>query len=179
MIIGKKIRLVGVEEEHLKTLMGWRNDPKFRQYYREYRVLTLEDKYKWWKDKILNDDTWQFFVVKPIDKDIVIGSIGLTYIHPIYKTAEFSITIGHENYRGGGYGSDALRTIVKHGFEQLNLNRIWCEVYTNNKALGVYESIGFVKEGVMRETYFNDGKYWDSTILSILRREWEFRTCEN
>ena len=66
MIIGKKVKLMGVEEKHLKKLMGWRNNPKFRQYYREYRILTLEDKHKWWKDKILNDDSWQFFVVKPI-----------------------------------------------------------------------------------------------------------------
>ena len=179
MIIGKKIRLVGVEEEHLKTLMGWRNDPKFRQYYREYRVLTLEDKYKWWKDKILNDNTWQFFVVKPIDKDIVIGSIGLTYIHPIYKTAEFSITIGHENYRGGGYGSDALRTIVKHGFEQLNLNRIWCEVYSNNDAIGVYRHIGFKDEGTQRQTVFKNGEYLDSHLLGMLRSDYDKLKEEN
>jgi hypothetical protein len=173
MITGKKVLLSGVEEEHLPILLKWRNNPEFRKYYREYRVLTIEDKKNWWKSKICNDDTWQFFVVKPLDKDFVIGSIGLTYIHPIYKTAEFSITIGHERYRGGGYGSDALRTLVKYGFEQLNLNRIWCEVYSNNDAIGIYRHIGFKDEGKLRQTVFKNGEYLDSYVLGMLKSDYD------
>jgi RimJ/RimL family protein N-acetyltransferase len=132
----------------------------------------LEDKYKWWNDKILNDDSWQFFVVKPLDKDMIIGSIGLTYIHPIYKSAEFSITIGHKDYRGGGYGSDALRTIIKYGFEQLNLNRIWCEVYSNNDAIDIYRHIGFKDEGILRQTVFKNSEYLDSYVLGMLKSDY-------
>ena len=172
MIVGKKVILSGVEEHHLPILLKWRNDPNFRKYYREYRVLTMQDKYKWWNDKILNDNSWQFFVIKPIGEDKVIGSVGLTYIHPIYKSAEFSITIGHEKYRNGGYGSDSLRAIIKYGFEQLNLNRIWCEVYSNNKAIDVYRHIGFKDEGKLRQAVYKDGEYLDSYILGMLREDY-------
>ena len=54
MIEGEKIILDRVEEKHLPQLLEWRNDPENRKFYREYRVLTIEDKKKWYNDKILN-----------------------------------------------------------------------------------------------------------------------------
>jgi len=174
MIKGKKIILDSVEEKHLPLLLEWRNDPNFRQYYREYRVFTIEQQKKWWVDKIVNDNSWQYFVVKPIEEpERVIGAAGLTYIHPIYRTGEFAITLGDTAYRGKGYGSDTLRTLIDHGFNDLNLNKIWCEVYENNKAVEIYRKIGFKDEGVLRQHVYKNGKYLDSYILSMLRSEYE------
>ena len=65
MIIGKKVILEVPEKKHLTKMLEWRNNPEFRQYYREYRVLTYEHHLKWWEDKVLNDDTWQYFVFRP------------------------------------------------------------------------------------------------------------------
>ena len=67
MILGENIILSAVEEKHLLKLMEWRNNPEFRKYYREYRVIGYEHQKNWWKSKILNDDTWQYFVVKHKD----------------------------------------------------------------------------------------------------------------
>ena len=66
-----------------------------------------------------------------------------------------------------------MRTLIKYGFEDLNLNRIWCEVYSNNDAIDVYRHIGFKDEGILRQTYFNEGKYWDSHLMGMLREEYE------
>jgi hypothetical protein len=174
MIIGKKILLDAIEEEHLPLLLKWRNDPNFRQYYREYRVLTLKQQKKWWKDKILNDDSWQYFIVKPLENtEKIIGIAGLTYIHPVYRTGEFAITLGDASYRGRGYGSDTLKTLINYGFNDLNLNKIWCEVYSNNGALDVYKHIGFQHEGTLRQHIYKNGKYLDSYILSMLKVEYE------
>jgi hypothetical protein len=173
MLKGKKVTLHLPEEKHLKKMLEWRNDPNLRQFFREYRELSYEHQVKWWKDKALSDDSWQYFVMKPNGEDKIIGVIGLVYIHPIYKTAEFAISIGDENYRNGGFGSDALRTIIKYGFEELNLNRIWCEVYSNNKAIDVYRHIGFKDEGLLRQTVYKNGQYHDSYILGMLKDEWQ------
>ena len=173
MIEGNKVYLGPVEKRHLDQMLQWRNDKRFRQYYREYRILNSENQMRWWCDKIMDDDSWQFFVIHPKD-DVkkIIGTTGLTYIHPINMAAEMAITIGDSEYRGGGYGSDALRALINYGFYELNLNRIWCEVYSNNAAIDFYKHIGFKEEGVLRESYFCDGTYWNSHILSILRSEW-------
>jgi len=164
MIRGKKVILQVPDKKHLELMLQWRNNPDFRQYYREYRVLNKNQQLKWWKRRVIKDDSWQYFVVSPAsEKDKIIGFVGLTYIHPIYKTAE---------YRGKGYGSDALRTVIKYGFEQLNLNRIWCEVYSNNKSVDVYRYLGFKDEGVLRQSVFKNGEYLDSYILSMLKEEY-------
>tara|TARA_R100000664_G_C2681400_1_gene89251 strand:- start:40 stop:588 length:549 start_codon:yes stop_codon:yes gene_type:complete len=174
MILGENIILSAVEEKHLLKLMEWRNNPEFRKYYREYRVIGYEHQKNWWKSKILNDDTWQYFVVKHKDSpENIIGWVGLTYINWVYRTGEFSITLGDESYRGKGLGKDMLRTILRYGFEDLNLNRIWCEVYDNNKALDLYKKIGFEQEGVLRETVFKNNKYLNSHVLSMLKKDYE------
>ena len=174
MINGKDIILSAVEEHHLPQLMEWRNNPEFRKYYREYKVIGEDHQKNWRKNKILNDDTWHYFVVKPKkEPNKLIGWVGLTYINWVYRTGEFSITLGDTSYRGLGLGKDMLRTILKFGFEDLNLNRIWYEVYGNNTALDLYKKIGFKEEGVLRESVFKNNTYVNSHILSMLKKEYE------
>ena len=52
------------------------------------------------------------------------------------------------------------------------MNRIWCEVYSNNDALQIYKHLGFKEEGVLRQNYYSEGEYWDSHILSMLKEEY-------
>ena len=66
-----------------------------------------------------------------------------------------------------------MRLICKHGFETLNLNRIWLRVFeTNQRAIRVYEKAGFTIEGRYREGQFLRGKYVDVMIMSVLHSEW-------
>ena len=172
MIIGKKITLKKVERENLEQLREWRNNPELRKYFREYKLINKENQIKWFEKVVLNDSTSYNFEIRTIEQNLLIGHCGLHYINWVMRTGEFGIYIGNDDYRSGGYGSDALRTLIKYGFEDLNLNRIWCEVYDNNAALEIYKHIGFIYEGKMRENYYNEGKYWDSHILGMLKKEY-------
>ena len=80
------------------------------------------------------DNTWYHFCIRPIGEAKIIGIVMLNHIHWVNKTGEFGITIGDKEYHGKGYGSDAFNTPSIWIFE-LNLNRIWCEVYSNNPAM--------------------------------------------
>lgn len=174
MIVGSKSILGPMDEEHLKQMVEWRNDPDLRQYFREYRVLTYEHQHRWWEDKVLKDSTWEYFTIRPKEyPHRIIGACGLTYMHPVNRVGEFAIFIGDKEFRGKGLGSDSLRTLVRYGFDGLNLNRIWGEVYSNNPSLPKYIHMGFKEEGVLRETYYHDGKYWDSHVISMLRSEYK------
>ena len=170
MLNSKKIALRSIEQEDLESLRSWRNDPRLRKYFREHKEITKSDQQNWYK-KILSDKNQYNFCITVGEK--LIGHCGLYYIDWINRSAEFGIYIGDLDYRNGGYGSDALRTLIKYGFNDLNLNKIWCEVYKNNKALKIYKHIGFKHEGTLRQSYYNEGKYWDSDILSMLKKEYE------
>ncbi|MEU4745657.1 GNAT family protein [Actinosynnema sp. NPDC023658] len=74
---------------------------------------------------------------------------------------------------GRGLGTEATRLIVGHGFERLGLHRISLEVYAfNPRARRVYEKVGFVAEGVLRDALLWQGERVDAAVMSILRPEW-------
>jgi UDP-4-amino-4,6-dideoxy-N-acetyl-beta-L-altrosamine N-acetyltransferase len=174
MIIGELVYLTKPSKEDMPKLLEWRNDPSNRRYFREYRETNLEDQLNWYKNVMMKDPTWHHFMVKPISNpDKTIGIVLLNHIHPIYRTGEFGITLGDPEYRGKGYGKDMLLTLIKYGFDQLNLNRIWCEVYSNNESIHLYRKIGFKDEGILRQHVFKDGEYLDSYMLGMLKSEYQ------
>ncbi len=72
-----------------------------------------------------------------------------------------------------GLGTEAARLIIAHGFEQLGLHRISLEVYAfNARARRVYEKLGLVAEGTLRDALHYDGEWIDATVMSILAPDW-------
>jgi RimJ/RimL family protein N-acetyltransferase len=65
-----------------------------------------------------------------------------------------------------------LTLLFDHGFDVLNLNRIWGEVFSFNHAANIFEKIGMEKEGVRKEFYFKSGRYVDATLYSIGADKW-------
>lgn len=173
MIIGEKIYLTAVNKESIKQLMNWRNNPDLRKYFREYREISDTMQESWYVNRVLNNDKQVDFEIHDIETKKMIGHCGLYYINWVNRTAELSIYIGDEDFRGGGYGKDALKTLMNYAFKNLNLNRVWCEVFSNNEAIQIYRKIGFVDEGKMREHHFENGQYLDSYILGLLKSEWK------
>lgn len=172
MISGNKIGLTSVSSESLEQFRIWRNKPELRKYFREHRELSKEMQTQWFNSKVLNDPNQYNFEIRDLETNKLIGHCGLYYINWITRSAEFGIYIGDNHFRNGGYGSDSLRTLIGYGFDQLNLNKIWAEVYSNNEAIHVYTHIGFKIDGVLRQNIYKDGVYLDSTMISILKSEY-------
>jgi RimJ/RimL family protein N-acetyltransferase len=85
----------------------------------------------------------------------------------------FGIFIGESDARGRGLGTDATALVLRHAFDTLNLNRVWLHVFEDNPgAIHVYEKLGFVREGVLREDNFRGGRYRDTVAMGILRADW-------
>ncbi len=81
-----------------------------------------------------------------------------------------------EPYRNRGYGSEAIQWIVGWGFKTAGLHRIGVWAYEfNERALKVYERLGFVREAVIRESHFYDGRWWNEVVMGILEHEWRAR----
>ncbi|MBG79218.1 MAG: hypothetical protein CMJ39_00735 [Phycisphaerae bacterium] len=72
-------------------------------------------------------------------------------------------------YRGRGFASRMLQKIVDHGFDQMELNRIWAETFVDNSASSsLLRRNGFEFEGVKREAWFKDGQYLDADTWSLI-----------
>lgn len=103
-----------------------------------------------------------------------IGHVGLYRIDHRVRSCEFAILIGDKSKWGLGVGRNATKWIVSYAFRELNMNRVELTVLgSNERALKLYESLGFQREGLKREAQYKNGKYHDVIEMSILRREWK------
>ncbi|WP_102691342.1 GNAT family N-acetyltransferase [Rummeliibacillus pycnus] len=101
-----------------------------------------------------------------------IGWIDLKNFDNLNKHAELGIAIGDKNYWGKGFGLAAMLEMLKYGFNELNLNKIWLRVEIDNeKAIKSYKRIGYVEEGILRQDRLRNGKFVDRLRMSILKNE--------
>ena len=115
-----------------------------------------------------------FFTINTREDEKPIGSISLGGFDWIAGNAEVGIGIGEEEYRGRGYGTDAMRVIVRYAFRVLNLRRVSLGVFEYNpRAIRSYEKAGFTEEGRLRQYVNRFGRRWDVVLMGILRSDWE------
>lgn len=182
MIDGNKVYLKSIDRKNLEQFRRWRNQEWLRDYFREYREITEYMQEKWYENIVSNNDKFvNFEIIAKMYKDndssnffhsnVLVGMCGLYYINWKNRSAEFTIYIGEEKFRRNGFGTDALKVLLRYGFNEMNLNRVWCEVFEFNKAIDIYKKLGFIKEGKLRQSVFTKGKYYDSYILSMLRSD--------
>lgn len=163
-------RLEAIPDSMEKTF-AWRNDPRIYTWTRQYDLLTRDGHVKWFEQQQC-DPTMRMYGC--LRKGEFVGVCGLTSIDPHNQRAEFSLYIGPE-HQGKDYGKAALLSLVRHGFQTLNLNCIWGETFDGNPAAKMFEEVGFVKEGTRRAFYFRDGKFIDCHLYSAVRGEWQPR----
>ncbi len=174
MIRGEKVYLTSIGKEDLPKLMNWRNREDFRKYFREYREINIDMQNKWFESKVLNDPNTIMFSIKRISNNELLGCCGLCYINWVHRHADLSLYIGWNNtyIDNEGYAEESCRLLFNYGFKQLGLNKIWTEIYEFDiKKKELYEKFKFNIDGILRENYFYNGSYWNSSILSLLSKE--------
>ncbi len=111
------------------------------------------------------------FAVVLKESDDLVGAIGLT-VSSDHARAELGYWIGVP-YWGRGYATEAAREVLRYGFEQLWLHRIYAAHFATNPASGrVLEKVGMSYEGTRREHHRKWGDYEDRVEYSLLVNEW-------
>jgi len=87
-------------------------------------------------------------LIRTLDGDCLIGEIGLDGIKYTHGDAFVGISLGERDFWGKGYGTDAMRVLLRFAFTELNLRRVSLDVFEYNpRAVRSYEKVGFVVEG--------------------------------
>ncbi len=106
------------------------------------------------------------------DNGRLIGGIGLRLMEQ-HQQAELGYWLGVP-YWGKGYATEAAREMLRYGFEQLKLHRIFATHFKNNSASGrILRKLGMKHEGCQREHFRKWDQFVDLEQYGILRREWE------
>lgn len=176
IIYGERIRLRALSRQDIPLFLEWFNDPEVTLTLFLYLPISRDEEEKWFDDMLNSPSEQHPLTIEVKDNDgwTPIGNIQFTTFDWVSRNAEVGIAIGDKNYWNQGYGSEAMRLMLRHGFETLNLHRIWLRVYDiNTRAIRAYEKTGFVHEGSKREAQYIQGKYHDVLIMSVLRHEWK------
>lgn len=181
MIYGERIRFRHAERSDIPTFVNWVNDPEVRQGILPYLPMSLAEEENWYENMIkrpVNERILCIEVRQPAGEGEAeswkfIGSCDFNNIEWRVRSAELGIMIGDKSAWNQGYGTEAVRLLLKVGFETLNLNRIYLHVFENNpRAIRAYEKAGFTHEGRDRQGEYQDGRYIDVLVMSILQEEW-------
>jgi RimJ/RimL family protein N-acetyltransferase len=175
---GEHVQLTAVTKDDAAAVSRWYQDAGFLRlmdanWVRPRNAEELEKRFEEWQ----KSDQGLTFAVRAVANGSLIALVSLEDILWSHGVAWLGIGVGDREQWGKGYGSEAMELILRYGFNELNLHRIQLTVFQyNERAIALYEKLGFQREGVYREFMQRDGKRYDMYLYGLLRREWEDQT---
>jgi RimJ/RimL family protein N-acetyltransferase len=114
-----------------------------------------------------------YFAIRAREDDRLIGKALVYWIEWANGHGFVRLGIGSAQDRGKGYGSQALKMLLRFAFAELNLFRLTAFVPEyNTVAIGLLEKHGFIQEVRRRQTLERDGRRWDLFAYGLLNEEW-------
>lgn len=160
-LTGNKIRLVNTIASDVDRIINFEtsNNQFVHRYPKDKHLL------------LLKDSDCLHLSIRRIDNNDLVGHMILLGIDSVHKVLEYRRLAINE--KGFGYGRDAVQLLKKLCFEKLKFHRLWFDVYDDNeRAIGLYESEGFVQEALLRENIKSENGYRSQRIYSMLEDEY-------
>ena len=162
------IELTPLREADRDPLFEWINDHDLVVLNAPFEPVARSDHDRWF-DRIRAADDVAIFAIRPAGEDRMIGTCQLNAIDRDAGTAQFQIRIGDRSTWGRGHGTEAVRTLVRHAFDELGLERVGLQVIAgNDRAVRAYEKAGFRRVGTVPGGVTIDGKPRDVIEMEIL-----------
>lgn len=166
----QRIYLRALVPEDYKTSIKWRNDPDIQNMVTGHKYFVSPLKEQEWVVNTINDPKRIVCAVCLKENDKYIGNIMLQEIDWINRSAHMPVLIGDKSEWNKGYATEARMMMLKFAFEERGLERIWAEVIeTNQSSLKMLEKCGYKVEGLLRNSVYKNGKFYNVYILSVLK----------
>jgi RimJ/RimL family protein N-acetyltransferase len=165
---GQSVMLRSLLKEDSSSYFRWINNRELVLKNSSYRPISEMEHEQWFSTVTLNPNNLTFSIVDK-QHNKLIGTCSLRNINSSHQNAELQIRIGELDSQNKGMGSEAVSLLVKHGFNNLNLQRIYLYVFcTNQKAIRAYEKCSFDIEGTLRNAAYINGEFVDMYLMSVL-----------
>lgn len=163
-----------IQYEDLPLINKWRNDPEIIAWLgNNFLYITKDVDADWYRNYLQHRDKAVRFAIVENATNAMVGTAQLTDMHAINRAAEFSIAIGEKEYWNKGAGHTAIQMIIQHGFQDLNLHRIYLRVLARNvRAIHLYKKAGFLQEGILRQSLYKQGVFEDEWMMAMLKEDY-------
>lgn len=180
MIRGQKVILRAMTRADLPTFVRWFNDQEVTQFLGGNMWPMSPESEERWFNRQLEEDALNLSI-ETIAPDgqagVLIGNISLMHTSERNRHAELGIVIGEKASWSQGYGTDAITTLLRYCFDELNYHKVHLRVYDYNpRGLRCYEKCGFKHEGRLRQQVFRHSAWHDEIVMGVLRDEWRARS---
>jgi len=170
MIAGEHVILRAFEREDAERCYRWMNDPSIVRTLKSRYPIAFQNESEWLDRAMTASATERHFAIERKDDRAHIGNASIHEIDWVSRTAAFGLFVGEPSAWNRGFGSDAIRTLVRFAFDEMNLRKLRINVFDyNDRAKHVLETQGFVQEGRLRQEFYREGAYHDIVILSTFR----------
>lgn len=171
---GEKIYLRPVKKQDLEgDYLCWINDTGNDEFTEHAQFPHSLDELELFAQNKWRDSSCIWLAIVEEETGRHIGNIELCNIDRVHRKAEYKIILDKACH-GKGYGSEASYLFLRHAFCVLNLHRVYLGVNEDNKrAIKLYEKLGFVQEGMLREAFLRDGKRKSTLIMGLLVNEFK------
>lgn len=174
-----KYKIVPIRVQDMKSIRIWRNAQM--DVLRQKKELSLEAQEQYYNNIVSNlfelDQPNQLLFSFLKDSELI-GYGGLVHISWYDKRAEMSFLLN--NTRASvdvQYSKDFtcfIELIKEVCFDEMKFNRLFTETYAFRKFhISILEKTGFIKEGCLRNNIYENNKFYDSILHSILKQEYD------
>jgi len=173
MIQGKVATLLPFDTSNLPLVRGWINDEAIR-HGTGTEGPASDFEHQRWYEAVMTDPSQRMFIIGmgKGSQATPVGLLGLRGINWRSRNAEYWIYIGEDSAKGKGIASDASRLLLRFAFRTLGLHRIFLQVdVINERAIHLYQCLGFRQEGVLKQSSFVDGTFVDRFLYAMLAHE--------
>jgi diamine N-acetyltransferase len=173
MTASPRITLVPLDRTHMARTQAWANDPGTARLMNRVKPVSEPEHETWFQSILLRPDCAYFAIeqtgAQP-GEPRHLGNVWLWDIDMRHRKAELRVVVGEPAARGRGIGAEAIDLLCRHGFEHLNLHRIYAYVLAlNPSARRAFEKAGFTLEGTLRDDRWSVDGYVDTWLLGRLK----------
>ena len=165
------ITLREISRDDIPTINRWRRDPIVADGVgAPHRFIAVDVDLKWYEDYLSRRGSEVRCAVCLADTGQLVGMVSLTRIDYVHRNAEYNAMVGERASQNRGIGTEATRAMVRHGFFDLNLHRIYVSILRDNiSSIRMCEKAGFREEGTIREGAYKNGRYHDLVLMGVLK----------
>jgi len=177
MLEGDLVRLTAEEPAvSADAFVRWSQDSEYLRLLdaSPTNLFSVKQLIEWIQKEQEKDPPGAFtFQIRTLEDNRLVGFIGLDGTAFPHGEMFVGIGLGERELWGKGYGTDAMKVILRYAFQEMNLRRVSLITFEYNlRAIRSYEKAGFVPEGRVRKYLFREGQRWDLVYMGILREEW-------